>query len=386
MRLIAMCFRNFKRRRLRTILCLSGVALAVTFLVGVGAAILRIMTIIWEMNMLFENEIVVVSRDVLVIQGFPIGGMIPQTVVNELGGIEGVKEVIPMIFNLDLGTKEVSRIFPANITIGLPLEKIPLIFPFISIKGSLPRDQNQVLIGESIADQYDLSVGDVVFFKGKSLTVSGIVCGPSMILSRSIIMSLQLSQEIYRYDMQVSMIVVEPKAAANVEIVACEIENKVNFIMALTENERNELTRPILEELNFWNYGLKLSLSSISALLVAVVQVMNVSESRRDIATLIAIGASKMAILKTVMGEVMLIGLLGGFLGLIFGGVVAVSLASSYTNIPIQMFVHGFFKLVTPYLIIEVLGLTLVTCCISAVIPSLHALRINVNETLRAEY
>jgi ABC-type lipoprotein release transport system permease subunit len=386
MRLIAMCFRNFKRRRLRTILCLSGVALAVTFLVGVGAAILRIMTIIWEMNMLFENEIVVVSRDVLVIQGFPIGGMIPQTVVNELGGIEGVKEVIPMIFNLDLGTKEVSRIFPANITIGLPLEKIPLIFPFISIKGSLPRDQNQVLIGESIADQYDLSVGDVVFFKGKSLTVSGIVCGPSMILSRSIIMSLQLSQEIYRYDMQVSMIVVEPKAAANVEIVACEIENKVNFVMALTENERNELTRPILEELNFWNYGLKLSLSSISALLVAVVQVMNVSESRRDIATLIAIGASKMAILKTVMGEVMLIGLLGGFLGLIFGGVVAVSLASSYTHIPIQMFVHGFFQLVTPYLIIEVLGLTLVTCCISAVIPSLHALRINVNETLRAEY
>jgi len=386
MKLVTICFRNFKRRRLRTILCLSGVALAVTFLVGVGAAILRFTTIIWDMNMLFENEIVVVSRDVFVIQGFPIGGMIPQTVVDELRGIEGVEEVIPMIFNLELGNEKISRIFPANITIGLPLEKIPLIFSFMGAEGKFPKEQNEVLVGKSIADQYSLSLEDVILFNGKNVTISGILCGPSMVLSRSIIMSLELSQKIYRYNMQVSMAIVEPEAAADVKKVACEIENKINFVMALTEDERNELTGPILDELNFWNYGLKLFLLLTSAMLIAVVEVMNVSESRRDIATLVAIGAPKKAILKIVITEVILIGLLGGLSGLIFGGVVAVSLASSYTRIPIQMFIQSFFQLVTPYLIIEVLILTLVTCCLSGVIPAILASRININETLRAEY
>ncbi len=388
MRFIAMCFRNFKRRRLRTILCLSGCTLAVTFLVGVGASILRATTIIWDMNMLFENEIVVVSRDVLVIQGFPIGGTIPQTIVDELGGIEGVKEVIPMIFVIELRDGKISRIFPANITIGLPLEKIPSTFSFtgIGVEGNLPRERKEVLVGGSIADQYGLSAGDVISLKGENLTISGILRGPSMILSRSIIMSLKTCQEIYKYSGQISMVVVEPEAAADVKKVACEIESKINFVMALTENERNELTKPVLDELNFWNNGLRLLLLSISAMLIAVVEVMNVSESRRDIATLVAIGAPKVAILKMVIAEVALIGLSGGFLGLIFGGLAAVSLASSYTHIPIQMFIQSFFQLVTPQLTIEVLVLTLTTCCLSAVIPAMFALRINVNETLRAEY
>lgn len=389
MRITAICFRNLKHRRLRTILCISGIMLVITFLVGIGAATSRITATIKEMNLFFENEVIVVSRDVFVIQGFPIGGTIPETVVNELNEIEGIEDVIPMIFILDLRTGEVSRVFPANITIGLPLEKLPLIFSLslLRIEGSIPSEPSkEVLVGRSIADQYNLSVGDAISCEGENLTLSGIICGPSIILSRSIIMSLELAQKIHKYNAQISMAVVKSDVNADVEKIASKIENRINYVMALTENERNELTNPVLDELKIWDYGMKLFLLSISAMLIATVEIINVSESRRNFATLIAIGASKSAIFKMVVTETILIGLFGGLLGLLFGGIVAVFMASSYTSIPALLFIQSLFDLISPYLVTEVLFLTLVTCCISGVIPAIFALKINVNEALRAEY
>lgn len=389
MRIALICFRNLKRRRLRTILCISGIALVVAFVVGISVAASRITVIVGEMNLFFENEIVVVARGVFVVQGFPIGGTIPQTIVNELKEIEDVEEVIPILFILDFKTGEIYRVFPANITIGLPLEKLPLIFsPFLlKIEGRLPTDpNNEVLVGGSIADQYNLSTGATISLKGENLTVSGIIRGPSIVLSRSLIMSLELSQKIYKYDQQINMAIVKPKFNADTEKIACEIENRFNYVMALTENERNELALPILDELKIWESGIKLFLFVMSALLIATVEILNVSESRRDFATLIAIGASKLAIFKIVITETALISFLGGFLGLFLGGVVAVLMTSQYTSIPASSLIHGFFELVSPYLVIEVLVLTIMTYCMSGIIPALFALRINVNETLRSEY
>ena len=388
MRITAMCLRNLRHRRLRTILCICGIALAIAFLIGIGAATSRIIAIVKEMNLFFENEIVVVARDVFVIQGFPIGGTLPEKTVNRLMEIEGIKEVVPMFFNLELKSGEIYRMFPANITIGLPLQKIPLIFPsyFLQVKGHFPDKDKEILVGGSIADQYNLSERATLYFKGNNLNLTGILRGPSLILSRSIIMSLKLAQEVYNYDKRISMAIVKMESNVDAKKIADEIENKINYVMALTENERNELTSPILDEIAFWNYGTNMFMLTMSAMLIATVEIMNVSESRRDFATLIAIGASKFSIFKIVIAETALIGFLGGLLGLLFGGAVAVSLASFYTGIPILFFIQSFFELVSPYLALTTLALTLMVCCLSGVIPALFALKINVNEVLRSEY
>jgi len=182
------------------------------------------------------------------------------------------------------------------------------------------------------------------------------------------------------------MMIVKPDADADAKKIASEIESRINYVMALTEDERNNLTDPILNELKFWDYGMKLFLFLISATLIATVEIMNVSESRRDFATLIAIGASRLSIFKIVMAETVLIGIFGGCLGLLLGSLVAAFIASSCTGIPVSLFIQSISDLVSPYLAIEALTLTLATCCLSGVIPAAFALRINVSEVLRAEY
>ena len=388
MRVTAICLRNLKRRRLRVILCIFGITLAVIVLVGIGAASSRITAIMREMNLFFEDEVIVVQRDTIVIQGFPIGGgMIPERIVYELKEIEGVNDATPMIFILNFKLGQTSSVFPANITVGLPLEKLDLIFPFPPrIEGSLPTDPKEILVGGSIADQYGLSVGDTLSLNGYNLTLSGIIRAPSIILSRSTIMSLRLSQKIYKYTGQINMVIVKPDADADAKKIASEIESRINYVMALTEDERNNLIDPILNELKIWDYGMKLFLFLISATLIATVEIMNVSESRRDFATLIAIGASRLSIFKMVMTETVLIGIFGGCLGLLLGSLVAAFIASSCTSIPVSLFIQSISDLVSPYLAIEALTLTLATCCLSGVIPAVFALKINVSEVLRAEY
>ena len=389
MRISAICLKNLKRRRLRTILCICGIAFSIAFLVGVSATTLRVMAIVREMNFFFEDEIIVVARNTLVIQGFPIGGTIPEKTVDELEEIAEVEDAVPMLFILELRAGEVSGAFPANVTIGLPFDKLLLLFPsvFLRIEGYLPSDQyKEVLVGRSIADQHNLFAGSSISFGGKNLTVAGVIRGPSIILSRSIIMSLRLLQELQRYEGQINMVVVKLKPNADVEEVADKIEKRINYVMALTESERNELTYPILEELSFWNYGTKIFMLIISGMLVATVEIMNVSESRRDFATLIAIGAPETSIFKMILAETSLLGVLGGSLGLLFGGVAAVFFASIYTDIPAIFFIQDFFNLVPPRLIAEALALAILICILSGIVPTFFVLRTNISETLRAEY
>lgn len=368
---------------------MCGIAISIGFLVGVSATISRGMAIIGEMNLFLRDELVVVAKDVLVIHGFPIGGTIPERVRGELIGVEGVEDVVPMLFILELRAGGIAKMFPANLTIGLPLDKLPLIFPsiFLRVEGELPSNpQGEVLVGKSIADQYGLSAGSTIRLKGRSLVVSGIIRGRSIILSRSIIASLRLIQELQGYEGQISMAIVKLKADADAERVADEIEREIKYAMALTERERNELTYPLLEELGFWNHGIKVFMLIMSGILVAATEIMNVSESRRDFATLIAIGASETTLLKMILAETLLIGVLGGSLGLLLGGLAAVSLASIYTDIPIIFFLQDFFNLVTPSLIAEALTLAILICALSGALSTFFVLKINVNEALRSEY
>ncbi|MCK4669554.1 hypothetical protein KAT21_05495, partial [Candidatus Bathyarchaeota archaeon] len=65
------CFKNLFRRKVRTTLCILGVALATTFVIAVGSTTMRYTTVIKEMNVLFSGQVMVVSKDAIVIQAIP---------------------------------------------------------------------------------------------------------------------------------------------------------------------------------------------------------------------------------------------------------------------------------------------------------------------------
>jgi putative ABC transport system permease protein len=390
MRIIAMCIRNLTRRRLRTYLSIFGIAAAVCIAVAVGATTTRYSTIMIEMNTFFRGQVVVVAKNVLVIQGFPLGGVLPQSVTEEVAQVDGVEKVVPLLFNLGFKPGEASGLLPINATIGLPVEEFSMIVDSSALRpgGRLPLDNSDddVLVGSSIADQYAVSTGSNINLHGRNVTVCGIIDVPSPLLERSVIMSLKLAQVIFDYPMQTNMAIVEPKPGVTEEELGYRIEKRVNYVTALTENERNDLTKPIIEVVESWNMTLQVVLLFLMIVLVIVVGMMNVSERRKDFATLNAIGAPSIHVFGVVILESSIIGILGSALGVALGSLTSVVLAGFWTTIPYSQFISDILGIVPPIYMARVFLIGVGACCFGGLLPAVSAARVRIAEVLRGEY
>ena len=391
-----MCLRNLLRRRFRTSLCIFGVSLATIFIVAIGATTTNYTTVIRKMNIFFSGDVVVVAEGAMVIQAFPvIGGNIPESVVEKVQQVNGVKRAVPMLVRFGFKFEVVIQLAPSNVSIGIPSGNWSVLVGHTPLNpgGDWPSadlDKKEVVVGPSLAKQYDLAVDSKIKLEKTNLTVAGILDSRSAILTRSIILPLELARRLYYPDPQVSwmgnMVVVELEEEGTEKEVADRIDAEILGVEALTTDERNEIVEPLLHDIETWNIGISGALYLLSMILVITVAMMNVSERRRDFATLDAIGAPKSTLFRMVITETTLIGLLGGLAGIVLGSIAAMLIASIYTNIPLSMFFFDLFNIVSPLLMIKILASTVAVSCIAGVIPAIAASRMNISEVLRSEY
>ena len=390
-----MCLRNLFRRKARTTLCIAGIALAVMSMVAITVTITSYTTAIREMNTFFTGDILVVSKSQIVIQALPIsGGNLIETIENDVKGTPGIKATVPLLFLFSMELRSTIEMIPINITVGIPPGN------WTVLTGSTPlrtggswlskNASDEILVGSCLADLTGIAVNSTIKIGNHTLTVRGILDTRSAILGRMIIMPLRTAQEIYHYPMTVSMIVAKPEEGVNVEEVADRIENELNNpierIKALTSEERNSITDPLLDEVNMWNLGISSVLFVTSVTIVTLVAIINVSERRRDFAALDALGASFTSKVLIVLTEIGFIGLLGSLIGIFLGAIAAVTIVSIYTNIPIQMLFPDIFTIVSPLLLTKTVACMVTASCVAGLIPAIAATRTSISDILRAEY
>jgi putative ABC transport system permease protein len=393
MRLLTFCFRNLFRRKARTSLCITGVALATTFLIAVGAATLRYTTVLKEMSVLFADQIMVTSKEAIVIQAIPISrSMLPQNyTVEKLQEVEGVEKAIPVLFITPIGIGEVIQPVPVNFTMGIPVNDWQLVLGSTPLRGNVghfPTDEssNEIIVGPSLADQHNLTAGALTRINDHVLKIVGILDTKLALLNRCILMPLRLAQTIYSYEGSVNIITVKPSQGILQANLASDIKAKINYVQALTEDDRNDMIQPIIGQIEIWNVGLETVVLAMSLILVTTVTLMTVSERRRDFATLDAIGAPLSYVFRIVILETSLIGILGGAVGVFFGSLGALGLASFYTSIPLIQFFPSLFEIVPPLYMFEMILAIIACACLGGTIPALNAMRMHVADILRAEY
>jgi putative ABC transport system permease protein len=378
---------------MRTSLCIIGVALATTFVVAVGATTTRYTTVIKEMNVLFSGQVMVVSNNTIVVQAIPITrGSLPESLATEIENkTSEADKAIPVLFITSINVEGVIQPVPPNFSIGIPVEDWRAVLGPAPLKGGhghFPTDEssNEIVVGASLADQYNWTAYSEITVNGYRLNVSGVLDTKLALLARSVVMPLKLAQKIYTYPKSINMVIVKPAAGYSQEELAQAIKKQVPNIDALTEDQRNDMIQPILAQVETWNLGIQTVIFLISLILVMTVMIMSVSERRRDFATLDAIGAPLNYVFRIVILETALIGVLGGIFGVVFGSLSALILASLYTNIPLSLFFPSVFEIVSPVFMLEIFASVVSVCCIGGIIPATNATRMRIAEALRAEY
>ena len=390
-----MCLRNLFRRRARTALCTVGVVVTVMSMVVIGTIVTSYTSNIKTMNTFFTDDIMVVSKSQIVIQAIPLaGGNLLETIQDEVKVIPGVRDTVPLLFLLSMELRGTIEIIPINITVGIPPGNWTILTGSTPLKvgGRWPSENasDEILIGSYLADLSDIAINSTMKIGNHILTVSGIMDTRSTILARMILMPLRTAQEIYHYPMTVSMIVARPEEGVDVEEVADEIESELNNpnerIRALTNRERNSIIDPLLDEVDMWNLGISGALFVTSVTIIVLVAMINVSERRRDFATLDALGASLTSKVLIVLTEIGFIGLLGSLIGVFLGTVATVTIIGIHTNASIQMLLPNMFNMVSPLLLAEIVAGVVAASCVAGLIPAFVAARASITDVLRAEY
>lgn len=368
-----------------------GVVLATMFIVAIGATTARYASVIKEMNVLFNGQVLVVANGTIVVQAIPLGGSLAEKTANDIeNNVNTTQKAVPVLFLTLIGMGSELQLVPDNFTIGLPVKDWQVLLGSSPLRagGYWPTNDSSrdVVAGASLADQFAWATGSNITVKGYGLKVTGVLDTDSAILSRSLVMPLTLAQKIYVYPMQINMIAVTPIAGCSEETLANSIDQKIPDVTALTESERNYMIQPVLAQIQMWNIGIETVVFLLSLILVLTVTTMNVSERRRDFATLDAMGAPLSFVFRIVLVETALIGLIGGAVGLALGSFGALVLASVYANIPIQQFFPSLFSIVSPVFMVEILVSTVAVCCVGGIIPAIKATRTRISEVLRAEY
>ncbi len=355
---------------------------------------MRYTTVIKEMNVLFSGQVMVVSKDAIVIQAIPIAGSWFQESLAEdiKENIKEIEKIVPVLFITPIRFEEMIQLVPVNFSMGIPVEDWQLIIGPTPLKGGVghfPTNEsnNEVVIGASLADQYNWTVGKEITVNSHKLNVTGVLDTKLALLNRCILMPLRLAQEIYySKSRRVNIISVKPVQGCSQEELADAIEQQVEYVNALTEDERNDMIQPVLAQVETWNISIQTVIFIMSLILVMTVTIMSISERRRDFATLDAIGAPLSYVFRLVILETALIGVLGGILGLTFGSLAALVLSSLYTNIPLAQFFPSIFEIVPPIYMLEIFLAVVVVCCVGGIIPAINATRMRIAEVLKAEY
>jgi putative ABC transport system permease protein len=193
------------------------------------------------------------------------------------------------------------------------------------ISGRMPRDAAEpaVVLGRTAADVLKKKVGDKIQIETGELSVVGIVDGNAWVENGSVILALPIFQEITGNADKINVIdirVTPSTSAKNVERLCEEINRLVpegRAVVAADHISKSEAYR--MAQAMSWG-------TSLLAVLVGVLGVMNtmlmtVFERTQEICVLLALGWKRGRIIRMVLWESALLGLLGGAAGVLIGAV-----------------------------------------------------------------
>ncbi len=370
---VRFAWKNVWRRRLRTALTLCGIGMGIgAFVALVGFS--RSFEHAWlEM---YESS----GTDLAVVQKTFLNTSVDQSAGATLRALPEVAAAAPMILNMMAVTPEVN-----TLVYGWQADS----FEFASlnlVQGRRFRDgQQEVLLGELLAESLHLKVGDTVDMQGSSFTVVGIYHGGSALEAGAMIMPVDQLQKLASLEGKVTAFHVRLKPASAGESqqqrltrAEADIERTLPGLRAVPAAERasnNQLV--VLAHAAAW--GTSLIALLVAALGIANTMAMSVFERTKEIGVLRALGWKRGRVMALILIEAVALGLAGGALGVLIGWGALHVLASLPQSASIVS------AALPARTLLDGLGIAMLVGVLSGAVPAWRGARLSPVEALRYE-
>ncbi len=393
--------RNLWRRKLRTILTVTGIVMGIFALTTMGALAEHFNTLLGGGITYYGSSIQVASDTGSSSFG---GGYMSVDTLSQIQRVSGVVAAAPsvMVVAKPGSVSAVNFGVPDYIMNYDPSSFKYSAFPVSLASGSWPATSSrwEVALGSSFASEFKKHVGDSIYlpvrpsdatadFVNHRFTVIGIVnqtlTAPDsgafvslhdaqMLMGESLPQAIRASVDPYKL---ITGVVAFGKPGVNLDALANRITNSVPTVKATKPSDLVSSFKSGGAVFTFMTTAAALLALIIGGLSVVNTMIMSVTERTREIGLKKAIGAKTRNILGEFLAELTLMGLLGGAIGFLLGTLLTLALNGSDPS--------GGLFLITPRLTVIALGFAVALGAGAGVIPAMRAAKMDPVTALRAQ-
>jgi putative ABC transport system permease protein len=364
-------WKNLGRRRLRTVLTLGGIAMAIgAFVALVGFS----NSFEHEWLRIYESG----GTDIAVVQKTFLNTSVDDSGAAKLATLPTVARVTPMIFNMMDLTPEINAL-----VYGWKADSFE--FDALTMKsGRRFRDgQPELILGDLLASNLNKTVGDTLSIEGSSFTITGIFHGGSALETGAAILPLDQLQQISSLQGKASAFHVRlhPTPTGQspehyLQTAQAQIEAALPGLRAVPAAERASSNQLVVMA-----HAVAWGTSSIALLMgilgIANTMAMSVFERTREIGILRALGWKRWRILLLIEFEATALAFIGGIFGIALGWSALHILSTLPQTATI---VSADFP---PMLFLESLGVAIFVGLAAGAIPACRGARLSPVEALR---
>lgn len=321
------------------------------------------------------------------------GGTIDQSRVNDIKGMNGVKEAAGILKVTSLNSRSTSgtsSTFPSGSGGfgGLSIFLIGIESNELSLAGISADNTNgsffsegsadEVIIGKTASQSLNKTVGDTINIHGTDFKITGVFETGNFMQDGGIFMSLNTLQNLTSNTNKVSNIYVKVDNNANVTQVSNAIDTSYSGeLYTTTAEDQAKMINQALESIDTASWAISLLALFIGGIGVINTMIMSVFERTREIGLLKAVGWKDRRILGMILGESIVLTLLAAVVGTVLG-VVGVEVLLSFSN-----------STITPVfsfdILIQAFGVALIVGVVGGLYPAYRASKLQPTEALRYE-
>jgi len=235
---------------------------------------------------------------------------------------------------------------------------------------------NGVVVDQTLVDKFDYKVGSKIVINDKEFTITGTTKQKTM---QGLVL-IDLDKALPLNDNKVSDITASVKG--DPDTVKNTVESQVPGTMAMTQSD---YSKQIDDAMN----GIMLFIGAIASIglivgVISIVNIMlvNVTERTREIGVLKAIGFTNREVLGSILMEAGLLGFIGSIFGLIIAAVL-LQLAITFYGAQLGVEDITILYMLPVWLVLSVVGGATVLSVLAGLYPAWRASRLNVVEALR---
>ena len=342
MNIRTLAWKNLRRRKSRAVFTGLGIFLGIGTFVALSTLTSRMESAIQDKLDRFGANILVTPRAEEVSLGFgniSLGGTLvarARLSMDDRARIESVPmrdrlaRVVPYLLHAaDASGREM-------VWMGVPSSDLSGARPWWKVRGSLPSDEGEVLLGSEASAALDKGPGGTVSSGLRTFRVAGVLAPTGEKEDGMVIADIRAVQELGRNPGAVSYIEVAAHCKdCPVDEIVAEISGAVPGAKVTAIRQVVESRREAVEQFRKLGIGVTAIVLAIALLVVFVTVMGNVQERTREIGVLRAVGFRRRAILSLLFWET------GGIAFLSSAGGVAAGVAVSLLSAPLFGIEHS---------------------------------------------